>query len=118
MNRLSTTQAYALAIGGGAVLWGASAALGGRTEAWDSPLYWSVAYPLAMLLAGYLGYAAPLGAWRWALAMMLAQALVLAITAADFSLLPLGLFLFAVLALPPIAVARTLAALRVRREGR
>jgi peptidoglycan/LPS O-acetylase OafA/YrhL len=110
----SAAPAYALSLGGGAILWISAAVLGGRTEAWDSPLYWSVAYPLGVVLAGALGYKFPEKAWRWAPAMMLAQACVLAVTAADFSLLPLGLILFGVLALPPMAVA--LAAARIRRR--
>jgi hypothetical protein len=77
MTSASTTRAYVLAIAGGAILWLLAAAAGGRIEAWDSPLYWSVAYPLGVVLAGILGYAFPKRAWRWALA----------VTAAGFSLL-------------------------------
>lgn len=51
------------------------------------------------------------------LAVMLTQAVVLVLTAGGFGLLPLGLILFAVLALPAIAVARVAARLRMRREA-
>ncbi len=50
-----TNFAYAAAIVGGAVIWLAASALGGRTEAWVSPFYWTVAYPLSICLAGGLG---------------------------------------------------------------
>jgi hypothetical protein len=46
---------------------------------------------------------------------MLVQAVTLAIAASSFGLLPLGLIMFAVLALPPVSVA-TLAG-RVRKRG-
>lgn len=109
-------SAYRVAIAGGALLWLATAALSGRTEAWDSPLYWAITYPLTVGLAGWLGYRAPERSWRWGLSAMLAQAIALAVTAADFGLLPLGLILFSVLALPAVGLARFTAGLRLRRE--
>lgn len=110
------TWAYAGAIGGGAILWLVTAAISGKTEAWDSSLYWTAAYPLAIALAGGLGYWAPERPWRWGLAVMLAQAAVLAVTSADFSLLPLGLILFSVLALPAVGLAKLMARICLRRE--
>ncbi len=109
-------SAYRAAIAGGALLWLATAALSGRTEAWDSPLYWTITYPLTVGLAGWLGYRAPERPWRWGLSALLAQAVALAVTAADFGLLPLGLLLFSVLALPAVGLARFTAGLRLRRE--
>ena len=92
------TSAYVAAIGGGATLWFATAAVSGKAEAWDSSLYWSAAYPLTIGLAGYLGYRTPEKPWRWGLAAMLAQAVLLTVSGSDFGLLPLGLLLFSVLA--------------------
>jgi hypothetical protein len=114
MDKLAAT-AYAIAIVGGSLLWLLGMLLGGRLEAWDSPLYWAVCYPLALVLAAVIGWQVPERAWRWGLAIMLAQAVVLALTAGDFSLLPLGLMLFAVLALPLIGAATVAAGLRRRR---
>lgn len=107
--------AYAAAIAGGALLWIATAALSGRTEAWDAPLYWKAAYPLALVLAAVLGYLQPRQPWRWALAVFLAQPAVLAFSASGFGLLPLGLILFAVLALPAVALAGIAARFSPRR---
>lgn len=115
MNR-SVHRLYYVALGGGALLWLGTALLSGRREAWDSPLYWSITYPLCLLLAGVLSYSEPVRPWRWALAVMLVQPVVMLLTSGgSFSLLPLGLFLFAILALPPIAVARAVGKRRLRR---
>ncbi|HWK75318.1 MAG TPA: hypothetical protein VNQ81_13660 [Povalibacter sp.] len=110
------TWAHAAAIVGGAILWLATAAISGRTEAWDSPLYWIAAYPLSILLAGFLGYSAPERPWRWGLGVMLVQAVVLVVSGSDFGLLPLGLILFAVLALPAIGLAKFMAKIRLRSD--
>ncbi|MGH6622934.1 MAG: hypothetical protein ACREBN_03130 [Burkholderiaceae bacterium] len=109
--------AYIAAAGGGAILWIATSAISGRNEAWDSPLYFPVTYPLAIAFAALLGYLFPHKAWRWGLTMMLVQAVVLAITAKSFGLMPLGLILFGVLAIPPMIAARVMAAIRTKREA-
>ena len=111
-------RAYAFAIGGGVLLWLAAMAVGGRREAWDSGVYWMAAYPLSIVLAGWLGYEFPRNAWRWGLAIMLAQAVTLAVTALDFSMLPRGLIVFAVLSLPLMAAAVLVARLERRRGPR
>lgn len=105
MPRITSTQAYLAAAISGAILWQMAAAFGGRREAWDSSLYWTVAYPLGMIVAGALGYLHSEKPWRWGLALMLAQAVVLAVAAASFGLLPLGLIMFSILSLPVMAVA-------------
>lgn len=118
MRSPSTKSAYAIAIAGGALLWLATMAVSGRNEAWDSVLYWTIAYPLSVALATYLGYACPKGAWRWPLAVTFSQALVMISIGSGFALLPLGLILFGILALPPLALALLAAGWRLRREKR
>jgi len=109
------TQSYVIAIIGGISLWLLTSLISGRAEAWDAPMYWTVTYPLAILLAGVLGYRAPRRAWRWGLVVMLVQAPVLLLTSGgSMSLLPLGLALFAILALPAIAAAMFGAKMRMR----
>jgi hypothetical protein len=67
-------------------------AISSRNEAWDSPLYWSITYPLCIALTGLLAYIEPARPWRWALAVMLVQPVVMVLTSgSSFSLLPLGL---------------------------
>jgi hypothetical protein len=106
---------YYVAATAGALLWLGTMAASGRSEAWDSPLYWSVAYPLCLLLAGVFGYLEPVRPWRFALAVMLVQPVVMILTSGgSFSLLPLGVIMFGILALPAILVARLSAWLRLR----
>ena len=97
-------------------MWFATAGVSGKAEAWDSSLYWAATYPLAIGLAGYLGYRSPQKPWRWGLAVMFAQALALAMSGSDFGLLPLGLVLFSVLALPAVGLAQLMARFRLRGE--
>ncbi len=112
--KLTTKQAYAAATLGGALLWLLAAAIGGRSEAWDSPLYWLLSYPLSIGLAGGIGYWAPEKPWRWGLAVMLAQAVVLLVSSSSLGLLPLGLIVFSILALPAIGLAVLMARVRLR----
>jgi hypothetical protein len=116
MTGLPGIYAYAVAIVSGAALWIATSAMSGRREAWDSPLYWTVAYPIAVAIAAALGYLAPERPWRWALTLMLVQALTLAISASSFGLLPLGLMMFGLLALIPVGAAVSAATIRKRRS--
>ena len=107
-----------VALAGGALLWLGTAAVSGRREAWDSTLYWSAAYPVCIALAALLGYLAPERPARWAFAVMLVQPIVMVLgSGGDFALLPLGLILFAVLALPPFAAAKLAASVRARGAG-
>lgn len=116
-EKTSSVPFYVIAALGGATLWLVTMAVSGRTEAWDSPLYWQAAYPLAIALSALLGYLEPERPWRWALAVMLVQPVVMVFTSGgSFGLLPLGLILFAVLAIPTIIAALLAARLR-RRNG-
>lgn len=117
MESITSKTAFVSALIGGAAFWQATATLTGRREAWDSPTYWMVAYPLGLLLAGVLAHLNPNRPWRWALAMMLVQAVVMTFSGSDYSLLPLGLIMFGVLAVPPIGVATIVGAMRRRQAA-
>ena len=107
------------ALAGGASLWLATTAASGHREAWDSPLYWSAAYPLCIALAALLSYFAPERPGRWAFAVMLVQPIVMVLTSGgDLGLLPLGVILFAVLALPVFAAAKVAVSFRARASAR
>ena len=97
--------AYGTAAAAGALLWVAASVLSGRREAWDSSLYWAAAYPIGIAFSAVVGFMAADRAWRWGLTLMLAQAVTLAAMTFSFGLLPLGLVLFAVLAVPAMLAA-------------
>jgi len=103
---------------GGAVLWALTSLLTESREAWDSPMYWSLTYPLCIVVSGFLGYLVPRNAWRWGVTIMLVQAIaLLVLSGGSWALLPLGLILFGILVLPCMAAATMMAALRRRVEA-
>ena len=104
--------AYTSAAFAGMALWLATSAIGGRSEPWDAPIYWSIAYPVALVLAAGLGYFFPQRPWRWALTLMFMQAAVMVLGGAGLALLPLGLVVLGVLSLPAVLFAWLAARLR------
>ncbi len=113
MNDRAVKIAYTLAIIGGTVLWQATATISGKTEAWDDPSCWSVTYPLSILFAGWLGYQFPEKPWRWGYAIMFGQAGMMRLSSSSFGLLPLGLILFGLFALPAAVFAQIAAKIRL-----
>ncbi|MBY0545254.1 MAG: hypothetical protein K2Q14_06890 [Gammaproteobacteria bacterium] len=113
MNDRAVKIAFTLALIGGAVLWQATATISGKTEAWDAPSYWSVTYPLSILLAGCFGYQFPEKPWRWGFSIMFGQAGMMMLFSSSFGLLPLGLILFGLLGLPAAAFAQIVARIRL-----
>lgn len=117
-DRETSLRTLYVALAGGAVLWIATMAATGRSEAWDSPRYWDVTYPLCIALAAVLGYRTPVRAWRWGFAVIMVQAPVVMFTSGNsWNLLPLGIALFVVLSLPAVAAAMIGARLRRWRDG-
>jgi len=108
---------YAPAIGAGALLWFLAGAVGSGRDAWSSGFYWVLAYPLSVATAGILGYRYPERAWRWGLAVILAQAAIHTIAALGRGFLPTGSTLFVLLALPAVGVAMVAARLRLSAEA-
>lgn len=109
--------AYTIAAVAGMALWLATSAIGARSEPWDAPIYWTIAYPVAVVLAAVLGYLFPQRPWRWALTLMFMQAAVMLLGGAGFGLLPLGLVLLAVLSLPAVLFAWLGARFRLRAKS-
>src|SRR5690606_32750658 len=105
---------YAISLTAGLVLWSATAIVADGREPWDAESYWSASYPLAVVLAGVLGALFPDRPWRWALALMLSQIVVLAVNARDLSLLPAGVILLGILSLPAVGLAKLGAWIRKR----
>ena len=106
---ISNVVPIAIAAVAGILAWDLVRLIGGRREAWDDPNYWVIGYPLMLATAFMLGLGFPERPWRWAVVVVAAQAawaLFLGLaTDGSVSLFPLGLAMFAVLALPCVAVA-------------
>jgi peptidoglycan/LPS O-acetylase OafA/YrhL len=99
----------AIAVVAGVLSWDVVRLFGQHPEAWDDPLYWMLGLPLMIAAAFLLGLGFPEYPWRWAVAIVGAQAawvtfLTLA-SGASASLLPLGLLTFAALTLPCLVAA-------------
>lgn len=98
-----------IAVVAGVLSWDLVRLFGDRREAWDDPKYWLIGYPLMLAAAFMLGLGFPDRPWRWAVAIVTAQAvwaIFLALAADEaVSLLPLGMLTFALLALPCVLSA-------------
>jgi hypothetical protein len=106
--------AYAMAFLAGTIVWSLATIAAGGREAWDVGLYWTAAYPAALLIGGGLAALFPYRPWRWPLVVMFAQIPVMIAFGSGFGLLPLGLVLLAVLSLPGMAIAIVIGAWRRR----
>ena len=87
----------------------------GRTEAWDHESYWSMGYPALVFSALVLGWLFPERPWRWAVTMMVVQAVPLLLSGSDHSLAPLGAILLLLLSLPLCLAAKVSSLCRGRR---
>ena len=112
MSARDTAAAFALALFTGLLLWALTSFFGHRREPWDTNVYWTIAYPLAILLSAGLGALFPQRPWRWAVTIIFSQLVVMTLNGSDFSLLPLGLALLALLSLPAAAASFLAARLR------
>lgn len=113
-NKQST--ALAIAFVAGVVLWFAASFITGRREPWDSSTYWWLIYPVAIAACGYLGYRYPARARLSAFVLFQAQFVGMVIRNGELgNLWPLGLALFAIIAIPGMVVAALAA--RVARKA-
>lgn len=101
-----TALPLAIAAIAGVALWMGASVISGRREAWDAAIYWTAAYPFAIIMSGLLGFVFPQRPWRWPIALFLFQFVGMVIRADELSgLWPLGLSMFIVLSLPGILFA-------------
>ena len=90
----------------GAVTWVGIGALSGKTEAWDSSLYWSVGFPFMSIAVLLIAVKWPEKPWRYGVVTMVVQALVGFIQAfPNINLWPLSIFLLLILSLPLVIAA-------------
>lgn len=83
-------------------------------EPWDAPAFWTVVYPIALVIAAVLGALFPKRAWLWGLLLMALQVPVVAVMTGSGPLLLAGLLYALVLALPAMAIAGAAGAIRCR----
>lgn len=107
MNAQKNTVPFVLAVLAGVVLWTLAALLTHKREPWDASVYWVVVYPLAIIASAMLAYRYPQRPALWTLVVFEAQFLAMCIRNGEAgNLWPMGMMLFAVIALPAILVAK------------
>jgi hypothetical protein len=107
MTAARPAQPFTVAALAGFALWTLASLLTTRREAWDAGIYWALVYPLAIAACGLLGYRYPERPWRWALLLFEAQFLAMCLRPGELgNLWPMGMVLFAVIALPGMLAAR------------
>lgn len=91
----------------GIALWFLAAVLTTKREPWDSNTYWVFVYPLALFACALLGRRFPDRPWRWALVLFEAQFLAMAVRNGELgNLWPIGMLMFAIVALPGMGIAQ------------
>jgi hypothetical protein len=107
MTDRRTIAPVSIAVVLGAALWFFASIITGKREPWDASDYWAVAYPVAISTCAFLGYWYPERPWRWAIVLFESQFLAMCIRNGEpGSLWPLGMALFAVIAVPGIVAAK------------
>ena len=81
-------------------------AIGGRREAWDSPLYWTMGLPVAAIAAATLGYLSHRSAWVGTLAIVPAQVMAMMVRSGEIGgLWPLAIVLSSILSGPFLVIS-------------
>jgi len=103
----NATAPVTIAIVAGMALWLVAAIATGKREPWDGAFYWSVAYPVSIGVCAFLGHAFPDRPWRWALVLFEAQFLAMCIRNGELgNLWPMGMVVFAIVAVPGVVAAK------------
>ena len=108
---------YVLTASVAAATWLAPWLLLGRKEAWDHWTYFTVSIPIMSALAGYAAFHARSRPWRWPLTLVVSQFATALLLNGFGNLLPLGIIVFAILAVP-MAITAAIAAWVARRRER
>jgi hypothetical protein len=89
----------------GLVVWQVISAPGGMQEAWDSPEYYTTGIPVMMLTALVCGFVSSRKPWRWGVAVVALQPVVLYAQGRVGPLVVVGLATFGVIAILCILAA-------------
>lgn len=77
----------------------------GRREAWDHWTYFAISVPAMCVVSAYAAFRANSRPWRWPLTLVLAQSATALLLSGFGNLLPLGIVVFFVLAIPMFVTA-------------
>jgi hypothetical protein len=78
----------------------------GRSEAWDSGLFWTIGLPMALVVAAVVGFLSKGRYWVWTLLIVPGQVLAMMIRNQEIGTLwPLTLILSAILSTPFVCAA-------------
>jgi len=103
---LGTKVTIAVAVATGVLLELGIHALSGRREAWDSPQFWTIGLPGALVVSALLGFLARRKDWLWSFAIVPAQVTTMMVRSGEVGgLWPLAAALSAILSSPFVAVA-------------
>ena len=94
-----------IAAAAGIFVWAAVSTTTSRTEAWDSPLYFTAGIPFLCVVSGLLAFIEPKRLRRWAVIPLASQALWMLLTQGFGNMAPMAVLVFAVLAIPLLAGA-------------
>jgi len=102
--------AFVIAAMAGVAIWSLAGLVIPRREPWDAGLYWACFYPMAVAVAAVLGYRFPQRPEALAIIVFEAQFLAMCVRNGELgNLWPIGMLLFAVVALPGVAAAKLVA---------
>ena len=96
---------YGAAVVTGIVVWIVVSKVSHRREAWDSQWYFMVGVPVVCVVSAVLGYLEPNRPWRWGAAPLAGQFFWMLVTQGPGNLLPLGVIVFGILAIPSMITA-------------
>jgi hypothetical protein len=72
----------------------------GRTEAWDSNVYYWLGIPLLSLIVFFISRQFPQRAWRWTISMAMGQVFSTVLAGADSALGPIAMVFIIIISVP------------------
>ncbi len=100
MSRTRSFSVISLLIG--VLSWLLVSTLTGKSDAWDSELYFTFVMPFTIVQAFALGYIEPRRPWRWGLFPFLGQYVTALAVQGAGAIIPAGIIVFLVLAIIPM----------------
>jgi hypothetical protein len=100
------TWFYGVSVVVGIIVWVVVSKVSHRREAWDSQWYFMVGVPVVCVVSAVVGFVEPVRPWRWGAAPLAGQFFWMLVTQGPGNLLPLGVLVFGILAIPSMLTAR------------